>query len=59
MINAANAFRNNTIQYHPAGALGFGGPNSNSAAHYFGVAGGFNPTPPLLAYGWNSEIRFP
>ena len=23
--------------YHPAGILGIGGPNSNSAAHFFGV----------------------
>ncbi|MGH9667423.1 MAG: RHS repeat-associated core domain-containing protein, partial [Bryobacteraceae bacterium] len=59
MINAAKDFPANTIQYHPVGAFGFGGPNSNSAAHYFGIAGGFNPKPPLTAYGWNSYIPFP
>ncbi|HEY9072634.1 MAG TPA: hypothetical protein VIN67_00755 [Desulfobaccales bacterium] len=50
---------NNTIVYHPAGGLGIGGPNSNSAAHYFGVISGFNPNPPTTAYGWWSPIVFP
>jgi hypothetical protein len=50
---------NNTIVYQPRGALGIGGPNSNSAAHYFGVVSGFNPNPPRTAYGWWSPIVFP
>ena len=55
-VAAAKRFPNNTIQYHPAGALGIGGPNSNSAAHYFGVVSGFNPNPPTTAYGRWSPI---
>lgn len=51
--------RNNTIVYYPVGVLGIGGPNSNSAAHYFGVVSGFNPSPPATAYGWWSPIVFP
>lgn len=42
---------NNTIQYNAVGVLGFGGPNSNSAAHYFGTVSGFSPNPPTTAYG--------
>ncbi len=60
MLTAARGFPQNQIQYNPAGAFGFGGPNSNSAAHYFGIAGGFTGiTPPLTAYGWNSYIPSP
>ena len=60
MIVAAESFPNNTIRYSPY-ALGlFGGPNSNSAAHYFGSAGGFNDvTAPLTAYGWNVPTLLP
>jgi hypothetical protein len=50
---------NNSIVYHPVGVLGIGGPNSNSAAHYFGVISGFNPNPPTTAYGWWTPIVFP
>jgi RHS repeat-associated protein len=62
MLGAANNWKNNynnTVQYHPAGLLGIGGPNSNSAAHYFGVVSGINPNPPTTAYGWWSPIVFP
>ena len=33
------------------------GPNSNSAARYLGEAGGFNPTRPTGAWGWNWPIE--
>jgi hypothetical protein len=59
LIGAAKSFRNDTIEYYTVGVLGFGGPNSNSAAHYFGVISGFNPSPPTTAYGWFSPIVFP
>ena len=62
MLGAARNWQNNhntTIVYNPLGALGIGGPNSNSAAHYFGVIAGFNPKPPATAYGWWSPIIFP
>lgn len=62
LIGAAKDWQNNhnnTVVYHPIGFLGFGGPNSNSAAHYFGVVSGFNPNPPATAYGWFSAIVFP
>jgi len=62
MVAAAKDWKsnhNNTIVYHPVGVFGIGGPNSNSAAHYFGVISGFNPNPPRTAYGWWSHIAFP
>jgi RHS repeat-associated protein len=58
MIIAAQQFPQNTILYNPLAAFSFGGPNSNSAAHYFGVAGGFNPTPAPTAYGWYSPLWY-
>jgi hypothetical protein len=62
MVGAARDWHNThngTVVYSPIGALGIGGPNSNSAAHYFGVISGFNPNPPTTAYGWWSPIVFP
>jgi hypothetical protein len=62
MVAAARDWQgshNNTIVYNPVGVLGVGGPNSNSAAHYFGVVSGFNPNPPRTAYGWWTPIVFP
>ncbi len=56
MIVAAQRFPQNTLIYNAFGAFGFGGPNSNSAAHYFSVVGGFNATPALTAYGWYSAL---
>ena len=58
MIIAAERFPQNQILYRPVSALGFGGPNSNSAAHYFAIAGGFDPTAPWNAYGWPAGLGF-
>jgi RHS repeat-associated protein len=32
------------------------GPNSNSAAHYLAIQGGFNPSPPFWSLGWNTPV---
>jgi hypothetical protein len=32
------------------------GPNSNSAARYLGVRGGFRPSPPFWSPGWNAHV---
>jgi hypothetical protein len=57
MISAAQNFPNNTIPYSPYAAGVFGGPNSNSAAHYFATVGlFFNATPAATAYGWNVPL---
>lgn len=50
---------NGRVVYNPIGFLGIGGPNSNSAAHYFGEVSGFDPKPPMTAYDWFSPIIFP
>nr|WP_281292436.1 RHS repeat-associated core domain-containing protein [Terriglobus albidus] len=51
LLNAANNWPQNTIPYS------WHGPNSNSAAHSLGTAGGFNPTAPPGSVGWNTPIR--
>jgi hypothetical protein len=48
MIAAANSFPQDRFTYNARG-----GPNSNSFAHYIGRTGGFHPTMPPLAFGWN------
>ena len=50
LLNAANRWPQNTIPYD------WSGPNSNSAAHNLGTAGGFNPTVPSGSVGWNTPI---
>ena len=51
MIAAAQGWPNNTIPYHPVE-----GPNSDTAAHGLGTAGGFNPAPPPGTMGWNTRL---
>ncbi len=46
LVDAADSFPNDTIVYH------WYGPNSNTAAHYVGNAGGFHPPPPPVSIGW-------
>ena len=57
LLAAADSFPKRCIYYIVTG------PNSNSAAHYFGNAAGFSPADPLyvggIAYGWNTGIIFP
>jgi hypothetical protein len=53
MLAAANSFPNGKIRYSAFG------PNSNSAAHYIGTKGGFNPSPPPGAVGWSTPIVVP
>jgi RHS repeat-associated protein len=50
LINAATNCPEDTIPYN------WRGPNSNSAAHDLGTAGGFNPTAPPGSVGWNIPI---
>ena len=51
MLEAARSFPQDKFMYR-----GWGGPNSNSFARYIGRAGGFQPTPPPLAIGWNNWL---
>jgi RHS repeat-associated protein len=51
LINTANNWPQNTIPYNPQN-----GPNSNSAAHNLGTAGGFSPPAPPGSIGWNTPI---
>jgi RHS repeat-associated protein len=51
MIAAAVAWPQDTIPYHPVG-----GPNSDTAAHYLGTQGGFNPPAPPGMTGWNTPL---
>jgi RHS repeat-associated protein len=51
MIAAAQGWPNNTIPYHAVG-----GPNSDTAAHSLGTAGGFNPPAPPGTTGWNTPL---
>jgi hypothetical protein len=51
MINSAFQFPRRSIYYNPVW-----GPNSNTAAKYFGNAAGFQPNFPFNAYG--SGARF-
>lgn len=53
MIAAAQGWPNNTIPYHPVE-----GPNSDTAAHSLGTAGGFNPSPPPGTMGWNTGLPY-
>jgi RHS repeat-associated protein len=50
MITAAQNFPEAQVRYH------FLGPNSNSFARHVGVKGGFTPSPPFTAWGWNYRI---
>lgn len=54
MINAGQSFPNGSLMYDPVW-----GPNSNTAARYFGNVGGFNPTFPFNAYGANAPLLLP
>jgi RHS repeat-associated protein len=54
LLTSADTWPQDTIPYSPAL-----GPNSNSAANYFGQAGGFNPSAPSGSMGWNTPILFP
>ena len=51
MIAAANGWPQNTIPYHEVT-----GPNSDTAAHYLGTRGGFNPPAPSGVMGWNTPL---
>jgi RHS repeat-associated protein len=51
MIAAANGWPQNTIPYHEVT-----GPNSDTAAHYLGTQGGFNPPAPAGVIGWNTPL---
>lgn len=50
MLAAARTFPKASIHYRPTG------PNSNSAARFIGEAGGFAPSAPPGAYGWDILI---
>jgi RHS repeat-associated protein len=50
-IAAAQGWPNGTIPYHAVG-----GPNSDTAAHNLGTAGGFNPSPPPGTTGWDTPL---
>jgi hypothetical protein len=54
MINAGNAFPNGRLVYDP-----IWGPNSNTAAAYFGNVGGFSPSFPFTAYGASQSLLVP
>lgn len=54
MINAGHSFPNGSLMYDPVW-----GPNSNTAARYFGDVGGFNPSFPFNAYGANAALLVP
>ncbi len=54
MISGGNSFPNGSFVYDP-----IWGPNSNTAARYFGGVGGFNPTFPFTAYGANAPLLVP
>lgn len=54
MINAGHSFPNGSLMYDPVW-----GPNSNTAARYFGDVGGFNPSFPFNAYGANAPLLVP
>jgi RHS repeat-associated protein len=54
MLAAARGFPRRSLYYEPVV-----GPNSNSAARYFGVRGGFTPTAPPGSYGWDYPILLP
>jgi RHS repeat-associated protein len=54
MINAGQSFPNGSLTYDPVW-----GPNSNTAARYFGDVGGFNPSFPFTAYGANAPLLVP
>jgi RHS repeat-associated protein len=51
MIAAAQGWPQNTIPYSPVE-----GPNSDTAAHTFGTAGGFNPPAPPGTMAWNTPL---
>jgi hypothetical protein len=53
LIGAADSWPQDTISYS------WSGPNSNSAAHKLGVAGGFSPSRPDGAVGWDDAIPTP
>jgi RHS repeat-associated protein len=54
MLDAANAFPKRGLIYDAVW-----GPNSNSAAHYFGDVAGFSPSAPPGSYGWGTGIIYP
>ena len=54
MLQVASSFPNRGLTYDP-----FWGPNSNSAAHYFGMAAGFDASAPPGSYGWDTGIIYP
>ena len=51
MIAAANGWPQNTVPYHEVT-----GPNSDTAAHYLGTQGGFNPPAPAGVMGWSTPL---
>ncbi len=51
MIATAQGWQQNTTPYSPVG-----GPNSDTAAHTLGTAGGFNPPAPPGTMGWNTPL---
>ncbi len=53
MLTASRGFPQHKFIYDAAS-----GPNSNTAARYFGRAGGFNPSQPPLAWGWGAYLDF-
>ena len=53
LLRAALAYKNTLNGTIPYSATG---PNSNSAAHYVGILGGFDPTPPPGSFGWCTPI---
>jgi hypothetical protein len=54
LLAAVDAWPQDTIPYHP-----FSGPNSNSAAHNVGDAGGFSPSRPDGAIAWDEPVPKP
>ena len=50
LMTAADTWPQDTIPYQPPG------PNSNTVAHYLGVAGGFSTGRPSGAWGWYTAL---
>lgn len=51
IISAAVAWPQKKYQYKP------GGPNSNTAAHFFGRISGLDPPPPPDTLGWDAPLK--